>query len=287
MAEKQASSSSGAEEEVWIAISAFEQILEAMPTDRASLEVLAQAYEQIGDHVRAKEYLIRLGNVLIEVKDRQAASSLAAALKPFAENDAAVVQMCESLVALSTGATAVPEPTKRGGTETAPAAETTSSRYEAFNLADELSFAWTLMESNQLSQDEYASVVQDLTEMSSGDKAATASVLHALEFRTFKGLERLMGNVSKECGTPIVTLSHFDLTDRAMSALPTDFVIRRGALVFDFIGDDALVVVMNPYDKQLRQQIESIAGKACHYFVTLPSEFDAAVNLIRNRVGAA
>ena len=48
------------EAEVWSAISAFEQILEAIPNDRASLEALSNTYEQIGDHTKAKEYMLRL-----------------------------------------------------------------------------------------------------------------------------------------------------------------------------------------------------------------------------------
>ena len=38
------------EAEIWNAINAFEQMLEAMPNDRVSLEALSHAYEQIGDH---------------------------------------------------------------------------------------------------------------------------------------------------------------------------------------------------------------------------------------------
>ena len=63
-----------AEEKIWDAISAFEQILEAMPDDRASLEALAHAYEQIGDHARAKDYTIRLGGVLVSESDAEAAA---------------------------------------------------------------------------------------------------------------------------------------------------------------------------------------------------------------------
>ena len=62
-------SSKELEEEIWSAISAFEQILEAMPNDRASLEALAHAYEQIGDQTRGLDYLIRLTQVVLEEGD--------------------------------------------------------------------------------------------------------------------------------------------------------------------------------------------------------------------------
>ena len=64
------------EEKVWNAIAAFEQILEAMPTDRASLDALAHAYEQVGDHTKAKDYLIRLGNVIIQENDADAGQEI-------------------------------------------------------------------------------------------------------------------------------------------------------------------------------------------------------------------
>jgi len=48
--------------------------------------------------------------------------------------------------------------------------------------------------------------------------------------------------------------------------------------VFELIGKDALVVVMNPYDRQLRRDIETMTGRKCHFFLTLPSEFDKALD---------
>ena len=61
------------EAEIWNAIAAFEKILEAIPNDRISLETLIEAYEKVGDHTRAKEYLLRLANVLIDESDEDAA----------------------------------------------------------------------------------------------------------------------------------------------------------------------------------------------------------------------
>ena len=44
------------ESEIWDAIGAFEKIIEALPNDHISIEALAVAYEQVGDHDRAKHY---------------------------------------------------------------------------------------------------------------------------------------------------------------------------------------------------------------------------------------
>ena len=92
------------EEEVWNAISAFEQILEAIPNDRASLDALSHAYGQIGDQTRAMDYLVRLGDVLVEEGDVEAARELLEKIKAGAEDDErarGLVVRIESMVQLS------------------------------------------------------------------------------------------------------------------------------------------------------------------------------------------
>jgi len=149
-----------------------------------------------------------------------------------------------------------------------------------FSMPDELAFAWGLLEAKELTQEEYSSVVQDLTEMSSVDSATTVSVIHVLEGRAFKNLEKVIGFVSKECGAPIISLSSFELRHEATSLLSPDFMMKRGVMVFEVLGKDALVVVMNPYDRQLRKDTETMSGRRCHFFMTLPSEFDRALESV-------
>ncbi|MCE9614989.1 MAG: hypothetical protein K8T26_11975 [Lentisphaerae bacterium] len=270
-----------AEEEVWIAISAFEQILEAMPNDRASLEALSHAYGQIGDLTRAKEYLLRLAKVVLDEGDADAAALLVRQLAPHAEQDPAVAKVRENLTARFAATRGDMTDASDELLDLGIDEQSAEPRFEAFNLADELSFAWALLEGNHVSQEEYANLVQDLTDMSSGDGSATVSVLHALEFRAFKNLERLMLAVSKENGAPIVSLGMFDIQPSALTALPFDFMLRRGAVVFDSIGNEALVVVMNPGDQKLRKSVASIVGRPCHFFMCLPSEFDRVMNRAR------
>jgi hypothetical protein len=37
------------------------------------------------------------------------------------------------------------------------------------------------------------------------------------------------------------------------------------------------VVLLNPYNKQLRDKAESMIGRRCHFFITAPAEFDAMI----------
>jgi len=50
--------------------------------------------------------------------------------------------------------------------------------------------------------------------------------------------------------------------------------------VFELLGTNALVVIMNPYNKQLRQDIEAAVGRKCHFFMALSSDFDQAINKV-------
>ena len=267
------------EAEVWVAISAFEQILEAIPNDRASLEALSHAYGQIGDHVREKEYVIRLGNLLVDEGDRETSELLLDKLQPYLQEDPRAHVLVDRIHELLQGKNLA----ALGSIAAAPARgpfETKLSR-GGFSMSDELSCAWNLLQANQLSQDEYASVVHDLSEMSAQDAAMTVSVLHALEFRTSKNLEKIMAFIAKDCETPIVNLASFAFPIEAMTLLPLDFMVRRGVVTFDFIGHDALIVIMNPYNRQLRAEVEANTNRKCHFFISLPSDFDQSIGRIR------
>ena len=265
-------------DEVWSAISAFEQILEAMPNDRSSLEALSNAYHQIGDHTKAMDYAIRLGHVVVDEGDTGAAGDLLQQLKGNEDADPRIKELVEKIEALGIAAPeAAPDPESQPAKSDGPAPAAPGEVRTTFNIADELSFAWNLMEANELTQEEYASVVQDLTELSAGDAVQTISVLHVLESRGFKNLEKVLAHVARECSAPIVSLASFDTQSEVALAVPREFMIKRGAFVFEFIGDHALVVVMNPYDQQLRKDVESAVGRTCHFYVARPSDFDSAV----------
>lgn len=281
------------EAEVWNAITAFEQILEAMPTDRASLEALSHAYEQIGDLTKAKEYFVRLANVLLEEGDSDSARALLVRLAPFAAEDDDVLELMSQIEAVSGGAVvdsaiddAVSLPEENLPVTEKPKARKNVSVSTAFNMSEELAMAWNLMEANEITQEEYASVVQDLTEMSAGDSVATISVLHVLEARGFKTLDRIIAYLVDQCSVPFVSLSNFDLMTDPAVLLPIDFVVRRGALIFELVGHDALAVVMNPFDKQLRKDVELLADRKCHFYLTMPSEFDRAAEKAAEKIAA-
>lgn len=264
--------------EVRSAIAAFEQILHAMPNDRAAMEALYHACDDLGDRVRAADYLFQLCRTMVDEEDFTQARNLLSDSPRYADD----ARAADLLAAIDRCGGSASEPSPPPApVEIAPPparpAPVLESRMSSFNMSGELAFAWNMLEAGDLTQEEYSGVVQDLTEMSVAEGADTVSVLHVLEARSHRGLDRILVRAAEECGTPIVSLSCFDVQAASEAVLPMAFMLRRGALVFELIGNHALVVVLNPYDDQLRRDVETLTAKPCHFYLALPSEFDEAL----------
>lgn len=282
---KNPNSSDTPESEVWNAIGVFEQILEAMPDDRASLEALAHAYEQIGDRTKAKEYSVRLLRLALGEGELDVASALSDKWRPYASEDIELKELIERTeAARQTQAVAeeTPAASLGDGALAGEAPQESVSRRSASSISEELALAWHLLQNNELSQEEYAKTVHDLTEMSAAANAGTISLLHVLHARGSPHMGRIMVFMSKDCRAPIIALSGFEARQEAASLLQLPFMIRRGAMVFEVMGKHALVVAMNPCDKQLRKDIQQATGKECHFFMCTPADFDAVVERLKN-----
>lgn len=264
------------ESQVWSAIAAFEQIVETIPNDRVSLEALSHAYEQVGDLSRAREYLTRLANVVIEENDRDAAEFLRERFLRFSEADPIARDAGARIEGFLNAGQPQAKQFDLSAEHPSPEAkkeEEAESRNA--HVASELSFAWTLFQAGELSQEDYAVVAQDLSAISSNAAQVTVSVLHALHDRGNRSLDRIMAFAARDSGVPIVPLSLFEITEMVLSFLSRDFMVRYGVMPFELMGNDVLVVILNPFNKPLRQKVQTLIGRQCHFFMTPPADFDA------------
>lgn len=267
------------ESQVWNAIAAFEQIVETIPNDRVSLEALSHAYEQVGDLSRAREYLSRLVNVVIEEQDRDTAELLRERLVRFSVSEPLAREIqarVDAFLASGIEKTKKFEISAKHDDEALSQAEESERR--SSHVASELSFAWTLFQAAELNQEEYAAVAQDLSAASSATASlATVSVLHALHDRGSRSLERVIAFAAKDTGVPVIPLALFEVQDSVFGLIARDFMIRYGVMAFEMMGQDVLVVVLNPYNKSIREKVASITGRRCHFFMTMPADFDATL----------
>lgn len=267
-----------ADSEVWQAISAFEKILEVMPNDRSSLETLSHAYEHVGDRARALDYLLRLAEVVVAEKDAETAPHITERLAEYSEADEQVRDLLSQLQLLQAGEQQQTDSAAATSAETQARPMATP---RPFRVTDELGFAWKLLEAGEISQDDYAALAQDLAELSTDPDKTTVSVLHVLETKAFSGMERVMGYVSRDTKTPLVSVQAYDVAPEMAEWLPIDFMIRHGVVVFGKILDELLVAIMNPYNMRLREDIAVRTGRACHFFMTPPGEFDTLITLLK------
>jgi hypothetical protein len=294
--DKPAASAGGADTEAEIleAINAFESILDAMPNDRSSLETLAHAYAHIGDEVKSREYLIRLGHVIVEERDLPSAGNLLEQLQILTP-DSDVTMLTGRLELLLSG-----DGPAAGATDAAPGAapETLSldrptvapPAYKPkleFSISDELVVAWNLVEAELMTMDEYSSVAHDLAEMASENALMTVSVFHALEARSSNQLERYLARVSTDSSAPLIALDCYDVPLEVGALLPEDFMVRHGVMVFSLMGKEALVVMMNPYNKECLSEVSKMIGRPCHPFMAIPASFDLILSQLRTMMAAA
>jgi hypothetical protein len=267
------------ENQVWNAIAAFEQIVETIPNDRVSLEALSHAYGQVGDLSRAREYLTRLVNVVIEEKDRDAVEMLRDRMVALESSDplarATLSRMDAFLEAVDGDVRHFDLASE--SPENPAAAKADEAEWRSSHVTSELSFAWILFQAGELTQEDYAMVAQDLSAISTNASLVTVSVLHALHDRGGRSMDRILAYSARDSGVPMIPLSLFDVQDQVFQLLAREFIIRFGVMPFEMMGNDVLVVLLNPYNKQLRDKVEAMIGRRCHFFITSPSEFDATV----------
>lgn len=149
------------------------------------------------------------------------------------------------------------------------------------NLEAEMALAWDLFQDDQLVQEEYSSVLHDLTEMSANKMGVPVTVLHILHDRQFSRFERLMTHLCQKSDVPIIDLSRIEEDNELAQTLPLDFICRHGALPFAQVGGDLLLAVLNPFDRNLMKRAEELSGRRCHPYLVTPVDYDQRLGKIK------
>lgn len=260
------------------AIALFEGILQTSPDDQVALEALSLAYEQTGNPPLARATLLRLAQVIIRKNAQDAAPAVIERLRPLIENDFDALEALRSLEVLAADrepgtqpavSTPAPAPKRRSGV---------ALRRQL--LRREMDLAWKLLEAQELTQEEYATLVEDLSRLVTDERQATVSLLHALADRGFQGLDRVMRYLARTSKVPFLALESFDLQPFTSARVSLDDFLRQGALPFGEIGGEWLVALLSPLDRELRQELSDQLGGRCHFYLVTPEAFDAAAKKI-------
>ncbi len=264
-----------AESEVWSAIAAFEEILAAMPDDRTALETLYDAYDHIGEKTKALEHLVKLASQVRDEQDPGPISWICESLERLGREDPQAKQASQDLekMAESMG---LPSPGQM------VSSRSTAGATRGLDVSSELSLAWKLRQENQVTEAEYSQLVQDISENSTKHLNVPVSVLHVVHDRTFKELPRITAHLSRESGMPIVRLADFAVDARIFKNLDVRFAEQKGALLFDEMGGEYMVAVLNPYNETLREEVQGATSRICHFYLVEAEDYDAFLE--RSRV---
>lgn len=267
-------------------IAMLEQILEVMPHDVDALKALYTANLNNGLPDRAFDYLGRMVDFAADTGDPKLFAYLENQLGRFVESHPSEAAAQQARLRTLKGVhQASPEP---AAAEESPA-EKIPPRTETpeIDVTEELALAWKLYEEDQLSQDEYSTVLHDLTEVSSKALGVPASVLHVLKDRGFPNTSRILSFLSERAEIPFVQLSNFEIEDDAANALPEEFYKKDGVLPFGFLGRNLLVAVLNPLNKGVIDRAEQVSGSRCHTYLVEADDYDLALEKIKARSAVA
>jgi tetratricopeptide (TPR) repeat protein len=258
-------------------IAMLEQILEVMPQDVIALKALYNAYVQADRRGSAFVYLERLTEALVDADEPEVVEFVRVQLMRYEESDAEKVAALRKQLRCDTGDVLA----GAGMLRVSGAAADADAVLPERDINEELALAWRLYEEGQLSQEEYSSVLHDLTEMSSKTVEVPVSVLHVLNDRGFTQMNRILNYMSANSGVPYLNLSYFEVDKKAVELLPEAIYFRDGALPFALFGDDLLLAVLNPYHTRQVDTLSRMSKRRCHTFLVGPEEYDEALKLLR------
>ncbi len=267
------------------ALQTFERILEIMPDDRGALEAAILAARACEEPEIALNHRLHLADILLAENNLKALSEHVAILRED-ENS-----LARAWVEAFDSGNGIPSTLSEADLAHAQQVRApVAPPRTTFNISDEIDLAWKLFEHHEISQEEYAALVRDLTEMSASHNGGTVSVLHTLEASQHKSQERILSFLAQEAeetGSPFISLSCFTMRSELAHLLPVDFMVNRGALVFETLGREKLVALLNPFNQGLRADVQQLCASPCHFFLARASEFDNAVVRLKEAGAAA
>lgn len=253
------------EPEVLDTIVAFEALLESMPDDVSTLDALLHSCLLAKDTGRIRRYLVQLARIHLRQNRLADAQALLPELRAQAKDSPEITALIKEIESQESESAEEPAPL--------PALNETELRQST--LQSELAFAWYAHDRQLLTREEYAQMVQDLTELASNPMlGTTVSLQHALKNRERPNVEHMLATVTRDAHISAVPVSHFDTPPAVAQLLPMTVIRIQGVVPFERIGAEVLIALLNPFNDRLRAEISASIGARCHFYLTTSTEFD-------------
>jgi len=259
------------EDEARQAAGAIEEAIAAgLPANAGVLLTLHDLWSTAGNPATAEAHLINLATSITESNALEMATGvrgILAALPSPAPKAAQELDRLQELIRLHR---------RRLLLSSIPLDE---RRIHKFDLAREVMLAQRLFKAKTMSAQELFGVFMDICGYSQAGAVKPSTVLHAIHDQAMGCEQKVMEYLVKHAGLPFLSLACFALKPEAALALHVEFMKHRAALVFDTVGPDALVAILNPYNQKLRQDVALVTQRNCHFFLVSAGEYDKALDL--------
>jgi hypothetical protein len=274
-------------------IQTYESMLEVFPEDISAMEALLGAYKQAGEEGKLCQVAHTLLPLLTSGGDWRRVQEVAQAVAEVVPEDE-VCRKALAEAALILGTTPAPaaaegeaaaaaEVAAEGGGEPEavpfPGGRRPPTQELAFDIRCELDLAYHLLTHEAIRQAHYETAIDLLTESSlSATGESPLCLLQELREIDRVDIGRIVDFLAAEGGLPYIEISHCECQMKAVRLLPLRQAKRLGILPFDQVGDELMVVLLNPVSKELRDRLSRQFGGRLHFFFTSPDEFTAVVN---------
>jgi len=231
--------------------------------DRRQLEADIRACEAAGRVEKMVEGLLALSQVVLREQDTAAAHDLLKRLKGYRGSH---VEAEDSIVEL----------------------EDMLAQAEPLNATLEYErHAVSMLAKQGLVQKQDVEALEEALEAAAQDGGETAtSLLHILHRRGYQNLMDIMSFLAEDSGIPLLPLVRFTPQVAAYQLLNPESV-RYGVLAFDFLDEALMVALLNPYNERLRDTVRTESGRQCLFYLVLPTDFDATVRILNERLANA
>ena len=129
--------------------------------------------------------------------------------------------------------------------------------------------------------------MEDLSRLIADERQTTISLLHVLTDRAFTGIDRILRRMATASKVPFLALENFETRKVDLGGVPTDYLLRQGALPFETLGEEHLIALLNPLDAELQRELAALLGRRCHFYLVTAEAFDAAVKKLFPAAGSA
>lgn len=264
-------------EELFEAISFFENILETLPGDPVSLEFLGGAYEQIGDRAKALEIWRRLAVAVLQSSDVEQARIVRPKLMGYLEDPeaATLTARLEALIRMGDEPVAEKKAVVVEEQKTLVSLQPAALRMAA--AAAEMDISWLLHEKGFLNAQEYERLTMEITEGDAEFPDKPISALLSLHNINPGKAEEALLYLIKHSGLVPIRLDVFAISKEMVDTLPTVYIRIRGAFPFGIQKNSLMVALLNPEDRKMREEIEEMAQCPCSFFLAHPAYIESAL----------